>query len=186
MKKQVTRYFILLLLASLFVVPGVTAYLLYQHPNWVNSTKVNKGILLNSPIRINSLGDQSKWQLILWSPGLCKQTCLKQLDMLGRVRLALGRRLYEVEQQLILSKDQSSITEEMKLMLKKLDFHTVQLSIDDKIKLNALSSNTKIFIATPDNFLVLGYLSHAKPEDIYKDLKLLLNVSKKRVVKYAE
>lgn len=180
MKKQVTKYYILLLLATMFAAPGIAAYLFYQHPNWVGSTKVNKGTLLSPPISLNSLDNQSKWQIIFWSPGACEQTCLTQLDMLARIRLALGRKLYQVDQQLILSDEHSSITKKMKSVLKERDFHITQLSEDDKIKLNVISPDAKIFIANPDNFLVLSYQSQVNPDDIYKDLKLLLSTTEKK------
>ena len=180
MKKQVTRYYILLLLATMFAAPGISAYLLYQHPNWVGSTKVNKGALLSPPITLNALGNQAKWQIIFWSPDACKQTCLKQLDMLARVRLALGRKLYLVDQQLILGDEHSALNEKIKSALKERDFHVTQLSGDDKIKLNTISSEPQIFIANPDNFLILSYQSQVNPEDVYKDLKLLLSTTEKK------
>ncbi|MCL9683284.1 hypothetical protein [Legionella maioricensis] len=180
MKKQVTRYYILLLLATMFAAPGIAAYLFYQHPNWVSSTKTNKGTLLNPAVALDSLNNQSKWQIIFWSPGPCKKTCLKQLDTLARVRLALGRKLYQVDQQLILGDDRSSITEKIKSELKERDFHMGQLSVNDKIKLNAITADTKIFIANPDKFLILSYQSQVNPDDIYKDLKLLLSTTEKK------
>jgi hypothetical protein len=180
MKKQVTKYYILLLLATMFAAPGIAAYVLYQHPDWVASTKVNKGTLLSPPVTLSSLGNQSKWQIIFWSPGACKQTCLKQLDMLARVRLALGRKLYQVDQQLLLVDEHSALTKKTKSALKERDFHITRLSEDDKIKLNALSSDPQIFIANPDNFLILSYQSQVNPEDVYKDLKLLLSTTEKK------
>ncbi len=180
MKKQVTKYYILLLLATMFAAPGIAAYLFYQHPTWIGSAKVNKGSLLTPPVALSSLSNHTKWQIVLWSPSVCEQACLKQLDMLARIRLALGRKLYQVDQRLILGDEHSPITDKMKSVLKERDFQVVQLSSDDKRKLNALSSDTKIFIANPDNFLILSYQSQVNPDDIYKDLKLLLSTSEKK------
>lgn len=180
MKKTVNKYYTLLILAIMFAAPGVAAYLFYQHPAWLGSSFVNRGTLLSPPVQLTSLASQPKWQIIFWSPGVCKQDCLKQVDVLSRIRLALGRKLYQVDQKLILGSDKASISEKMQLLLKEHDFHLAALSTDDKAKLQAIAPETKIFIANPDNFLILSYQFHVKPDDVYKDLKLLLNTTEKK------
>lgn len=180
MKKQVTKYYILLFLVALFAAPGLAAYLFYQHPNWLSAAKVNKGSLLNPPLKLSSLNAQSKWLIIFWSPNGCGQNCLKQLDVLARVRLALGRKLYSVDQKLILGSSSPSPSEPLKLVLQKQDFDWVQLKEEDKTRLATLSSGSKIFIANPDNFLVMSYQPNGNPDDIYKDLKLLLNTTERK------
>ncbi|CEG58070.1 hypothetical protein [Legionella fallonii] len=180
MKKQVTKYYTLLLLAIMFAAPGVAAYLFYQHPTWLSSTKVNKGTLLTPPVELGSLNAQAKWQIIFWSPGSCEQDCLTQLNVLARVRLALGRKLYLVDQKLILGDNSASITDKMKKVLREQDFHLTELSKDDRAKLEDLSAESKIFIANPDNFLVMSYRSGVNPDDVYKDIKLLLNTTEKK------
>lgn len=180
MKKQVTKYYILLLLATMFAAPGITAYLFYQHPSWLGSPKVNKGTLLSPAVALNSLDAQSKWRIVFWSPDACGQACLKQLDLLARIRLALGRKLYQVDQWLILGDEASPLTNEVKSALKEQDFHVAQLSSAEIVKLTAISSDAEIFIANPDNYLILSYPAKVNPDDIYKDLKLLLNTTEKK------
>jgi hypothetical protein len=180
MKKQITKNYILLLLAIMFAAPGIAAYLLYQHPAWLNPTTLNRGTLLNPPMKLSSLNAHSKWQIIFWSPDICEQNCLKQLDILAIVRLALGRKLYGVEQNLILGDNHSSISNEVKSILKDQDFHLLHLTNDDKVKLGSLSPEAKIFIANPDNFLIMSYQPEVKPDDIYNDIKLLLNTTEKK------
>jgi hypothetical protein len=177
MKKQISKYYILLLLAIMFSAPGISAYLFYQHPTWLGSSKVNKGILLSPPIALKSLDGLSKWRIVFWIPTVCKKTCLKQLDLLARVRLALGRKLYQVDQWLILGDDESQRMKQIKPLLKERDFHVARLTSDDLVKLNAISPEATIFIVNPDNYLILSYQSPLKPDDIYKDLKLLLNTT---------
>ncbi len=180
MKKQVTKYYILLLLAIMFAAPGIAAYLFYQHPTWLSATKVNKGTLLNPPVELSSLNSQSKWQIIFWNPKSCERACLKQLDLLARVRLALGRKLYSVDQRLILGDNNSLIPDEVRKVLQERDFHLLQLTTEDREKLEDLSPEAKIFIANPDNFLVMSYQSGVNPDDVYKDIKLLLNTTEKK------
>lgn len=177
MKKQLSKYYILLLLAIMFAAPGISAYIFYHNPSWLGASKINKGTLLSPPVVLKTLDDQSKWRIVFWNPGVCEQACLKKLNMLSRIRQALGRRLYNVDQWLILGDKVSSISDNVKVILKEQDFHVAELSPDEMSKLVTTASEPQIFIANPDNYLILSYKAQANPDDIYKDLKLLLNTA---------
>ena len=180
MKKQVTKYYVLLLLATMFAAPGVTAYLFYQHPTWLGSSKINKGTLLSPPISLSHFGSKSKWRLLLISPDGCKKDCLEQLNMLARVRLALGRKLYQVDEWLVLDDKSSVLADEIKPLLKEQDINVTTLNTADMAKLSALPADARVFIANPDNFLILSYQTGGSPDDIYKDLKLLLSTTEQK------
>lgn len=180
MKKHISKYYILLLLALMFAAPGVTAYFFYNHPSWLGTSKVNKGILLNPPSVLSALDDKAKWRIVFWSPDVCDKACITQLDVLARVRLALGRKLYHVDQWLILGDKASSLSEATAALLKEQDFHVTQLSSAEMKKMTALSAQSNVYLANPDKYLILSYQSQVNPEDIYKDLKLLLNTSEKK------
>ena len=177
MKKLVSKYYILLLLALMFAAPGIVAYLFYQHPNWLGSATVNQGHLLNPPWLLNALDSQSKWRIVFWSPGVCDKVCFKHLELLARVRLALGRKLYYVDQWLILGDKAPLLSIKIKSKLKEQDFHVAQLSRVDMGTMVALPEQATVYLANPDRFLILSYSSQAHPDDIYKDLKLLLNTT---------
>jgi hypothetical protein len=177
MKKQTTnKYYVLTLLICLFAAPGIAAYVFYNHPSWLGGTRVNKGVLLSSPVELTSVAGKTKWRLIFWSPSTCAKACLKQLDILARVRLALGRKFYQVDQQLVLGMD-SFLSSAMKKKLEAKDFKVHKLSDMDIVQLKNLSEQPHVFIMDPNNYLVLSYKSGVNPDDIYKDLKLLLNTS---------
>lgn len=177
MKKHLLKYYILLLLAFMFAAPGIAAYIFYQHPAWLGASKVNKGTLLNPPFALQSLRGDAKWRIVFWNPGVCDQACLKQVNMLARVRLALGRKLYQVDQLLALSDSAFPISDTIKAILKEQDFQAIQLSSDEINKISGTGLDSKIFIANPDNYLILSYQPQVNPDDIYKDLKLLLNTA---------
>lgn len=179
MKTPLNKYYVLLLLVIMFVAPGVAAYVFYQHPSWLGATKVNKGSLLNPPVKLNVLDNKKKWLIIFWTPKACDAVCLKQLEVLAKVRLALGRKLYHVDQWLIFGDKALPPSLEMKSILKELDFHTVQLSPVEMNAQGSLFADAKIFLADPNNYLILSYPSLAKPDDVYKDLKLLLRITEK-------
>ncbi|MGL5743190.1 MAG: hypothetical protein ACRCXC_11985 [Legionella sp.] len=180
MKKQTTKYYILLLLIAVFAAPGIAAYVFYQHPSWLGSARVNKGTLLNPPVLVASLEGKSKWRVIFWSPNVCDKSCLKQLDTLARIRLALGRKLYQVDQWLVLSHNAPSLPQQTSYLLKEMDFKITQLPEAETQTKGNLFSDAKIFIADPNNYLILSYSLQAKPDDVYKDLKLLLNATENK------
>jgi|GEM_PF-1964087 len=175
MKKQRSKYYILLLLASMFAAPGISAYLFYQHPDWLGATLTNKGTLLKQPFVLKALDKEPKWRIVFWSPGNCEKDCLKEMDLLGRVRLALGRKLYSVDQWLILGADAAPLSAETLALLKEQDFHVAQITTD---QINQdMSAQAQVYLANPQNYLILSYELGLNPEDIFKDLKLLLNTT---------
>ncbi|KTD24715.1 Uncharacterised protein [Legionella lansingensis] len=168
---------ILLLLGVLFAAPGLVAYFFYSHPQWLGTSRTNKGILLTPPVKFVKMGEQSKWRLILWNPEYCSSNCLKQLDKLARIRLALGRRFYEVEQWLLLDKAESPQAPLLNL-LKNRDIKIRCLAKNESGQLSILKSEPQIFIENPSDFLVLAYALDTQSEDIYHDIKHLLSLDK--------
>lgn len=177
--KQTNKYYILLILAMMFAAPGIAAYIFYNHPLWLGTTQNNKGVLLNPPMTLHSLDKQQKWRIVLWSDTPCEEACLAQLDILARVRLALGRKLYQVDQWLLVNDQESTLSAKTQAFLKDHDFRTTLLSTEDKEQFANFSPKTRIFIVNPDNFLVLTYQARVNPNDVYKDLKQLLNTTEK-------
>lgn len=185
MKTVSRKYLILVLLGLVFAAPGISAYFFYTHPQWLGEATTNKGLFLDPPVLLTSLSHQTvvgpstgpKWQLILWSPAACEKTCLEQLDKLARIRLALGRRLYDVVPNLLLGAKAPPLPESLKKVLQEQDIHVVQLSGDEKAP--GLKDQLEIFIANPDNFLVLAYQPTVQPGDVFHDIKQLLNTTEK-------
>lgn len=164
---------VLFILALVFVAPGLAAYLFYQHPSWLNSKTTNKGQLLNPPVLFSALDNQqAKWRLLLWNPQSCHTTCLKQIDKLARIRLALGRRLYNVEQWVVIGQAANAFPQGMINALTEQDIHYWQAAAQPKLE-SILGSQAQVFIVSPENYLVLTYPLSANSADIYHDLKQL-------------
>ena len=163
----------------MFTAPGIAAYLFYQHPGWLGASTVNKGSLLTPPVILKNLDSSAKWRIVFWSPTTCTTQCFKELDTIARVRLALGRKLYDVDQWLILGNNAKPISKKQLALLAEQDFRVTQLSTDDKEMMAVLPSQARVYLADPENYLILSYGAQLNPEDIYKDLKLLLNTATK-------
>lgn len=176
MNPTTTKYLVLISLILLFIAPGIGALYFYQHPQMLHASKTNKGFLLEQPVAIASLKSE-KWALVLWEPKKCGASCIADLETLAKVRLALGRKLYEVDQRLLIE-EQNVKSDLLHNQLQNLDFKLAAMNSIEKNNHLDLFKNRTIFIADPQGFIILKYQT-VNPDDIYKDLKLLLNTSNK-------
>ncbi|MCX7117840.1 MAG: hypothetical protein NTW94_08105 [Legionellales bacterium] len=175
---------VLILLGLVFVAPGLSAYFFYKHPSLLQAPSTNKGELLLPPI---SIGEGStlnpisrpKWRLILWSPAACQADCIEQLDKLARIRLALGRRLYEVVPELLLGTEAPPLPTALQKMLSERDIQVKVLSKSLRGDQSIFKKKLIMLIASPADFLVLAYPPLVKPEDVFHDIKQLLDTTQK-------
>lgn len=174
MKNKYRSYIILLLLALVFAAPGLSAYVFYFHPQWLSEQTINRGQLLSPPILLKQLGADSKWRLAMLSTASCDNACNKQLDQLARIRVALGRRLYEVELTLLLDANAAPISAAFAAALHEQGFSVARLSATESKALASLSNQPTLFIANPDHYLVLAYPMSAESDDLFHDIKHLL------------
>lgn len=128
-----------------------------------------------------ALHSPKKWGLILWNPGACDRTCRQELERLAKIRLALGRRLYQVEEVLVLGQDSNALTQQWTKGLQENDIALKLLPDSVRFKHKLLFDAPKIFIGDPEGYLILSYEIDAKSADIFHDIGLLLNVGKKNV-----
>ena len=174
------NYTILLILAVIFALPGLAAYEFYTHPEWMRQAAINKGELLNPPELLANVNAKPKWRLILWNPGSCESQCLEQIEKLARIRLALGRRLYQVDELLLINESAQGLPKVLLKTFLDKDIHVMSLSDEQRQAQAALTNKPGIFIATPDDYLVLAYGTDTKPGDIFHDIGQLLSVAEKK------
>lgn len=208
MKTVRHNYVVLLMLGLVFAAPGIFAYLFYNHPDWLGAKTTNKGVLLHPPVVLPStlaikggghqemvddhLGDIAKnhaigysepvgstWELVLWSPVSCETACVELLDRLARIRLALGRHLYEVKSQLWLGPHATELSQGLMKALDHQDMDWLRLSEKERQALSILPNRFQFFIVNPSHYIVLSYPSSVKPEAIFHDIKQLLNSTQK-------
>ena len=170
MKKSTQHRLILVALMVLFIAPGLCAYFAYQHAGWFRSNTINKGQLLDPPVLVSAM--KARWHLVVWSPSSCGPICRKQLDTILRIRVALGRRLYDVDLLLLLGPDAPSMSTKDKSMYAQQGVQVVKAD-----ELMARHPTPAFFIANPDHYLVLTYPFTTKPDDIFHDMKHLLGSS---------
>jgi hypothetical protein len=170
------KYLVPIILVLLFAAPGLAAIFFFQHPEWLSEAKINRGALLNPPILLEKNKSDDKWVLLYWSPSDCDETCMKHLDKLARIRLALGRRLYNVDAKLLLGKSARPVSAAFKSRLKDQDIKVETFTETEEILVSKLPNQSSIYIENPKGFLVMTYPSDVIPKDIHHDLKRFLNI----------
>ncbi len=176
---------VLLPLFLVFIAPGIFAILFYMHPSWLGGLPTNKGLLIRpsvplaaldgSEVESESATEKDKWHMVVWCPKGCDTTCLHTLDEMARVRLALGRRLYQVDLWMLQAKQSLVCSHEATEAFKAGAIKKRELSKKAQEEARLLTNKPKVFLADPRHYLVLEYEALGKPSDVFQDLKRLLN-----------
>jgi len=176
MKKRTRTKWILLVLVLLFAAPGFLALIFYKNPGWLAALPTNKGEFIHPVMPLSLLDNpKQKWGMVLWCPAGCDVSCVKTFDQLARTRLALGRRLYQVDLWLLQAANMPLCSSDVKQAFDKQDVNLRTMSLDEQNKVSLLQHDMKIFLTDPDNYMVLQYTLMNKPEDVFHDLKRLLS-----------
>ncbi len=167
---------ILLILGAVFIAPGLCAYVFFQHPDWLGAA-TNRGLLLTPPKRLQHLdpsGHHQKWRLILWSPEACDNNCMEAMDRLARIRLALGRKLYNMNVCLLLGSSRAQFSAADVKILHEKDSHVLTLPAYDHADHAILGSKPAIYIVNPANYVILKFKIGSESDDIFHDIKQLV------------
>jgi len=176
MKKLTRTKWVLLLLVLLFAAPGLLALVFYKHPAWLAALPTNKGEFIQPAVPLKLLDNpKEKWSMVLWCPAGCNIACVQEFDQLARTRLALGRRLYQVDLWLLQAANTTVCSPDVKQTLDAQDVNLRAVSVDEQAEALLLQQDMKTFLADPDNYMVLQYSPKNKPEDVFHDLKRLLS-----------
>lgn len=168
-----SKQWVVLILLIIFVLPGVCAYWFYTHPAWLSQHTTNKGQLLAPPLFAKSLAHDDKWHLILWHPKTCHLACRQQLDKLSRIRLALGRRFYEVQLTLVTRDRPVNVSKQLTRTLRRQHIQWTS-AVGDTDGFLKLVGENQILIANRQHYLILSYSLDTDSEDIFSDLQRLI------------
>ncbi|MDP3559585.1 MAG: hypothetical protein Q8R79_04440 [Legionellaceae bacterium] len=168
--------FILLSLALIFSLPPVAAYLFFIQKPWLHHAPIYQGTWISKAHTLNNLPEQAQWHLFYWQPNPCRSSCIQHLDTLARIRLALGRKLYSVQQYLAMtSENLAGQKKTQQSFLKMADIQTLILTSKNEKFLKQHMSGAAYGIATPQREILLLYPIDTPPKALYHDLHLLVS-----------
>ena len=169
---------VLFFLIILFVAPGFLAYVFYLNPSWLGNVTTNQGVFLPPNTSLHVFPDKHVYRMVLWNEGACNQDCIFELDKIARVRLALGRRYYDVESWLLQGEHSPVLSSEVQAGLLAQDIHIKRLNEHETEIIKPLEHTANLFIVAPNQHFILGFKQNSKPDEIFHDLKHLLTTDK--------
>lgn len=164
----------LAVLVFIFIIPGIAAIVAYKYPNILSLSTTNNGEFVKPPLLLSDLNNRNKWRLVYSNSGSCDEHCMGNVDKMARIRLALGRRLYNVESVLLLPSFAQNLQEEQEKILEDINVSVVKLPPDSKDYKHFFVNEHGFYIVSPENYMVLKYTADASSEDIFQDLKKLV------------
>lgn len=173
----------ILLVFLLFAVPVLVAYLLGSglidfEPD---STK-NNGVFISPPIKLADYTDETwvndlpeHWTLIYRTDGVCDETCFQWEDKLHRFNLTLAQNADKLEL-MLLAIDFDMRQEDPYSHIKKVATRGHQALNDmlDNLSKQSLGGGEGLYVVAPEGYLMMAFTPDNQPQDIIKDLKLLV------------
>ena len=169
------NYISLAALVVLFIIPGIVAYFAFQDPSAFGLKPTNHGQFIKPPFLLSELKNNKKWRLVYFSRHDCTEECMGDLDKMARIRLALGRRLYNVDSYFFMPQSAEDLTEEQEKILQDVNISVLKFSVDGKEYQRVFDKERAFFIVSPENYLILSFAADTPSEDIFADLKKLVN-----------
>ncbi len=188
-QKKPRSLFPLLAMVVVFAAPVLAAWFFYFNPEYLPSTRSNRGELMQPAIPLSAdLGlrnadsspldtDQfkGKWTLISLNAAPCEQACRNKLIALRQIRLALGETRYSVERlQILTGTEAAPDTDD--------EFEGMKVALADTRLLTALggseTARERLYILDPVGNLMMRYAPDAPVKDTLKDMERLLKASK--------
>lgn len=180
----------LVALFALFFVPVlVSMVLVIAKPGWTPFGTINRGELIQPPLTLNLSGGLAKedevplpkllagkWVLAHLSPTVCGEDCNRALVAMRQARIALGKDADRVLRLWLVTDDVAPVR--MNGVLEEFPgLHAYRASLE-LAKQFPRPSHDALYVIDPAGLLILRYEGTESANDILKDMKRLLKISK--------
>lgn len=171
---QFKKYISVITLVFIFSLPFFSAVYLFMHPGlWKKFSTTNYG---QWAPKIDWPFNHSKarpWQISLWQEMPCKESCVNTLDKIARIRLAMGRKLYEVDIVLVVPEG-APISPVLKKQLKEWNLYFKYLPDNQIVSWKKGFQQFPIVLFGPEHQAVLMYPENFDSKKMYHDLQVLI------------
>ena len=185
MQKQTKGKLSIIALALLFITPVIVAIVMNSKLiNFSPKSFKNHGDFIKPPIKItndNYLNDyEGFWTVIYHHTGLCEENCIEMLDTLYRIRLTKGHKMKKIKLLVLYPENNELIIPQQYTSIEKQTYKNTDDLKNTLTRLSPLSlgDNTGLYLLAPEGFLMMSYPKSFKPQDVIKDLGLLLRARK--------
>ena len=185
MQTQSKNKFSIIALAVLFLAPVIVAIVMNSNLiDYSPDSFKNRGNFIKPPIKITDKESlkpyEDFWTVVYSHTGDCNKDCLKMLDTLYRIRLTKGHKMKQVKL-LVLhpEKDSLEIPSEYTSIEKQSYVETDELNkVLKSLSEQSLGNAKGLYLLAPEGFLMMSYPKDFEPQDVIKDLGLLLRARK--------
>lgn len=164
----------LFILIVIFLLPVIAAHYAFHHASHYFSDKgTNYGKFVANSITWQAGNNPRPWQLILKVENQCQPDCLEILDKLSRLRLSMGRKLYNLDLVLLLPAAQFPTPK----LISQLDNQNILWTVlgdEDASKWKQDLRGEMILLFGPEHRAVLKYPKLFESKKMAHDLQLLI------------
>jgi cytochrome oxidase Cu insertion factor (SCO1/SenC/PrrC family) len=182
----------LLLLAALFFVPFIAAWVIYSFfPDWRPTGQTNYGDLIApaQPVPALVLKDsegkpldllKDKWSLVYLGSETCDAGCIERITLVRQIRLALGKNLSRL-QRIYIAPDDAAEAAAVSTLAK--DQPGMQIVVDGGANGQRATDFFKsadpqaFYLVDPNGNWLLVYTGRIDPKRLLEDLKKLMRLS---------
>lgn len=181
MQAQTKNKLSLLALITLFLTPVIVAIVMNSNLiKYQPDSLKNRGDLIVPPIRITESGSlkdyEGFWTVVYNHTGECEEECNSMLELIYRVRLTKGHKMDKVRL-LVLHPE----NDDLQIPSQYGSIESQSYSIDSELSKSlselsnkSLTNNKGLYMLAPEGFLMMSYPKGFAPQDVIKDLGLLL------------
>ncbi len=159
-------------------VPVLLAYLFFFHfPDSLSGSTTNRGVLVQPPLRFSEHHHAGYWSLIYIADAQCDQACEGRLYLMRQVTIALGKDARRVHQLLVPTTDAIDETFSALIDTEHPDL-TVEWLAQDLVDLGLTSEGDWVYLMDPMGNIMLRFGPENSGQDMLKDLKHLMKLSR--------
>jgi hypothetical protein len=167
---------ILLFLAPVIVAIVMNSNLINYHP----SSMKNRGEFISPPINVTEIDNlkpyQDFWTIVYHHTGECLEECKNMLDLIYRVRLTKGHKMEKIKLLVLHPETQKP---DIPAQYSSIETQSYQNNSEfsktlAELSKTSLTNNTGLYILAPEGFIMMSYPKDFSPQDVIKDLGLLL------------
>ncbi len=185
MQTQSKNKFSIIALAVLFLAPVIVAIVMNSKLiDYSPDSFKNRGDFIKPPIKITDKESlkpyEEFWTVVYSHTGNCADECLKMLDTLYRIRLTKGHKMKQVKLLVLHPEDNKlSIPKQYTSIEQQSYFQTDEINkVLTNLSNQSLGGGKGLYLLAPEGFLMMSYPKDFEPQDVIKDLGLLLRARK--------
>jgi hypothetical protein len=175
MQKNISKkYTSILILIFIFSLPFFAAFYLFSHPEllrYFSSTNYGKW----APKMTWQFNEKQArpWQLVYWHESVCLTDCIEQLDRLGRIRLAMGRKVYNLDI-VLLQPEGTLVSKELQKQLQEWNMYYQTIPSQQVDIWNQKFKDYPIVLFDEKHQSILMYPLNLDSKKAYHDLQVLV------------